>query len=111
MHTSKTLYFALDQKRMNSILDTYPGEDFFLCVNDNTAKECSPQKTRKGEKTSRLDEVTNFNHNLLFYTEKTHIASYIIRKINGVVKAHFFLLKKNEHHLIFLISPSCELVY
>ena len=50
MHTSKTLYFALDQKRMNSILDTYSGEDFLSGVNDNTAKECSPQKTRKGEK-------------------------------------------------------------
>ena len=37
---------------MNSILDTYSGEDFLLGVNDNTAKECSPQlqKTRKGEK-------------------------------------------------------------
>lgn len=34
---------------MNSILDTYSGEDFLLNVNDNTAKECSSQKTRKGE--------------------------------------------------------------
>ena len=86
MHTSQTVSLTLDQKRMNSTLDTYTGEGFLLSLNDNRRKTVSSQETHARVKTFRFGKVTN----LLFYTEKTHIASFMVRKINGVVTVQFF---------------------
>ena len=88
MHTSQTVSLTLDQKRMNSTLDTYTGEGFLLSLNDNSAKDCKFSRDTKVKKvkTLRFGKVTN----LLFYTEKTHIASFMVRKINGVVTVQFF---------------------
>ena len=79
MHTSQTVSLTLDQKRMNSTLDTYTGEGFLLSLNDNSAKEC--KFSRDTQRLKRYGSVKS----LLFYTEKTHIASFMVRKINGVV--------------------------
>ena len=48
MHTSQTVSLTLDQKRMNSTLDTYTGEGFLLSLNDNRREIVSSQETRKG---------------------------------------------------------------